>query len=493
MYDKAAVLKQLIEFVGAENVSSDVEDAIPYTRDAYATILRQQVAVPDFVVMPRTTEEVQKIIKLANEHLVPIYPRSYGAGIAGSALPYKGGIVIDLKRMNKIIEINDITMTATIESGVTWDRLRLKAREKGLDTIPIGGPYETSPVGNFQITNVTPYSSKYCMDRAVTLEAVLANGEIIRTGSQCTEIGHNLNPYFRYAYGPDITGLFRGALGNFGIITKMVIRLRPMAEIETMIIYGFGELKSALEAMRKIERLEITRTCQMSNKDVAIRFSMHPEEYKNRAALLKFAAELPEYTLTIGLGGNAKLIQIYEEMCLAEVKKQNGSIINIEGERREAWIETCEGASQKVIRMFEPYGSFGTIVACAPITSVLAMNATIKEIVKQYELKDYILEAPLEPELLVIPWDRCSTVYVEHEILYDPLIPEDVGKAAKCLRDCYVAMSSKFGGCHTIPNRTFLRMMMPSYANLLIGIKKLVDPNGLMLAGGPYSLEPVNT
>lgn len=492
MYDKAAVLKQLTEFVGAENVSSDVEDMIPYTRDAYSNILRQQVMVPDFGVMPRTTEEVQKVIKLANQYLIPIYPRSYGAGIAGSALPYKGGIVIDLKRMNKIIEINEMTMTATIESGVTWDRLRLKAREKGLDTIPIGGPYETSPVGNFQLTNITPYSSKYCMDRAVTLEAVLPNGEIIRTGSQCTEIGHKLNPYFRYAYGPDITGLFRGALGNFGIITKMVIRLRPMAEIENMTIYGFDDLKSALEAMRRIERLEITRSCQMSNKDIAIRFSMHPEEYKDKKARLKFASELPEYNLTIGLGGNAKLIKLYEEICFDEVKKQNGRIVNIEGEKRQAWIETCEGASQKIIRMFEPYGSFGTIIACTPISSVVGMNATIKEIVKKYELKDYILESPLEPELLVIPWDRCSTVYVEHEILYDPLVPEDISKATNCLRDCYVAMFSKFGGCHTIPNQTLLRRMMPSYTSLLLGIKKLVDPNGLMLAGGPYSFESAN-
>jgi hypothetical protein len=265
-----------------------------------------------------------------------------------------------------------------------------------------------------------------------------------------------------------------------------------MAEIETLVIYGFDELKSCLEAMRRIERLEISRTCQMSNKDVAIRFSMHPEEYKDKKARLKLAAEIPEYNLSLGLGGNAKLIKLYEELCLEEVKKQNGRVVNIDGEKRKAWVETCEGCSQKVIRMFEPYGSFGTIVACAPISSVEGMNATIREIVKKYELMDPVLESPLTPELLVIPWDRCSTVYVEHEILYDPLIPEDVNKATNCLRDCYVAMFSKFGGCHTIPNRTFLRMMMPSYVNLLLGIKRIVDPNGLMLAGGPYSFEPLS-
>lgn len=492
MYDKPLVLKQITGIVGTENVSADAEDLIPYTRDAYANLLRQQVPLPDFVVMPKTTEEVQGIVKLANEYKIPIYPRSYGAGIAGSALPYKRGIVVDLKRMNKIIEVNDETMTATIEPGVTWDRLRMRVKEKKLDIIPIGGPYSTSPIGNFQITNITPYSTKYCMDRAVTLEAVLPNGEIIRTGSQCTQIGAEINPYFRYAYGPDITGLFRGALGNFGIITKMVIRLRPLAEIENNIIFGFDELQHSLDALRKIERLEITRYSQLSNRDVAVRFVMHPEQYRLKSERLKISGTLPEFTLIIGLGGNAKQIKLYEEMIADVVKKENGSPIEMEGSMREAWEEVVEGCSQKVLRMFEPYGSFGTIVGCAPISSVPGMNQTIREIVKKYELMDDILDEPLIPELLVIPWDRCSTVYVEHEILYDPLKPDDVRKATKCLRDCYVALFTKFGACHTIPNQTFMRMMMPSYANLLLGIKKLVDPNGLMLAGGPYSLEPLN-
>ncbi len=489
MSDKAQILKELVQILGPENVSDDVNDMVPYTRDAYANILRQQVPVPDFVIMPTTRDEVQKIVKLANEYKIPIYPRSYGAGIAGSALPYKGGIVIDLKRMNRIIEVNEDTMTATIEPGVTWDRLRMMAKKKKMDIIPIGGPYETSPIGNFLLTNITPYSTKYCMDRAVTFEAVLPNGEILRTGSQCTEIGAKLNPYFRYAYGPDIAGLFRGSLGNFGIITQMVIRLRPLADIETCLIFGFDELQPSLNAFQRIERLEITRYSELSNKDVAVRFVMHPDQYRVKSERLKIAENLAEYTIICGIGGNAKQIALYDEMITEEVLKQNGRVLDVDDDMRRDWQEVTDGASQKVLRMFEPYGSFGTIVGCAPISFVPAMNRTIREIVEKHQLMDDILGEPLIPELLVIPWDRCSTVYVEHEILYDPLKSEDTKKAMKCLRDCYVALFSKFGACHTIPNQTFMRMMMPSYANMLLGIKKLVDPNGIMLPGGPYSFE----
>jgi len=80
-------------------------------------------------------------------------------------------------------------------------------------------------------------------------------------------------------------------------------------------------------------------------------------------------------------------------------------------------------------------------------------------------------------------------VYVEHDILYDPLDAEAVKTATKCLRECYIQIFTKFGATHTMPNQAFLRLMMPSYVDLLIGIKKLVDPNGIMLAGGPYSFE----
>ena len=488
-YDKQHILKELIGIVGAEGVSAEAEDLLPYTKDAYATLLHQDVPLPGFVVLPTSSEEVQRIVRLANEHRIPVYPRSFGVNIAGSALPYQGGIVIDLKKMNRIIEINEETMTATIEPGVTWDRLRMRAKEKGLDIIPIGGPYQVSPVGNFLLTNITPYSTKYCMDRAVTLEAVLPNGEIIRTGSQCTEVGAELNPYFRYSYGPDITGLFRGSLGNFGIITRFVIRLRPLAEIENNYYFGFDNLRAALTAMQKIERLEITRYSTITNRDLSVRSILHPEKFKIKSERQRVLNQLPPYSLTVGLGGKAKQIDLYEEMIEEEVRKQNGKESKLEEDWRKDLDEAAEGCSQKALRMFEPYGSFGTIVGCTPVSSVEGMNEIVEQATKKYGLRDDIMDEPLVPELIVIPWDRCSTVYVEHEILYDPLDAEAVQKATKCLRECYVELFTKFGATHTMPNRTFLRLMMPSYSGLLIGIKKLVDPNGIFLAGGPYSFE----
>lgn len=483
------VFRELQEIVGAGNVSVDWVDLIPYLRDSYTALLHKEPPRPDFLVMPGGTEEVQRVVLLANKYRIPVYPRSFGVNIAGSAIPYRGGMVLDLKRMNRILEINEDTMTAYIEPGVSWGRLRKEARKKRLDIIPIAGPYDVSPVGNFLLTNITPYSTKYSADRAITLEAVLPSGEILRTGSQATRTGAELNPYFRYAYGPDITGLFRGSLGNYGIITRLMIRLRPLAEVEKNVYFAFDQLDRALSAMKKIERLEITRYSMLYNRYLLLHIAATPDGLRVREEREKILAGLPEYLLVTGLGGRPRQVALYEEMVLEEVAGEGGRKIEFEEGTRVLLDEMSEGASQKVLRMFAPFAGFATVVGCVPVSRARELNEAIKETVIKHGLRSAISGESLEPELIVIPYDRCSTVYVEHEILYDPLDTENVQRVNSCLRECYARMVNDYGAVHTMPNRSLLRVMLPSYAGLLTGIKSLVDPNGIMMPGGPYSLE----
>lgn len=487
--NKADIFNQLKEIVGAENTSCDLEDILPYTRDSYTPMMAQPVETPDFIVMPRNTEQVQKIIKLANQYLIPVYPRSFGVNIAASALPYKGGMVIDLKRMDRIIEINEETMTATIEPGVSWGRLRIEANKKKLDTVPIAGPYQTSPIGNFLLTNITPYATRYSMDRAVTFETVLPNGEILRTGSQVTASGAELNPYVRYANGPDIAGLFRGSVGNFGLITKMVIRLRPLAEIERNYYFAFKSLEQILRAMKNIERLEITRYSQIYNKTVGMRCTAVIDDLINDAKRENLLTLMPEYTLVIGLGGNSKMITLYEELVKDEVKKQGGEELKLENKYMENLDTLSEGTSQSILRMFAPHGGYGAVIAMLPVSKVLEVHATVEEIVKKHDLRDPFTGKPLDTEIIIYSYDRCSIVYLEHELLYDPLDSEAIRKEMACIRECYAVLTRKFGACHTMPNRSLLRSMLPSYVDILVGIKNLVDPNGIFLSGGPYTLE----
>ena len=487
---KTDALKKLQNIVGTDHISTDRVDLIPYTRDSYSALMGRDIPLPDCVVLPNNTEEVKSIVQAANEYQLPLYPRSFGVNLAGSSLPYGGGVVVDLKRMNRIYEVNSETMTATIEPGVTWGALRKAARSKGLEAIVIGGPYCVGPVGNFLFTNITHYATMYLMDRAVTLEAVLPNGEIIRTGSQATKIGAELNPYFRYAYGPDVTGLFRGSMGNYGIITKMVMRLRPLGKIEESLLYGFEDLESALRAMQNVERLEITRTNVVYNKDMMMHAALSPDQQRSPEARKRVLDKLPPYIMVPGIKGDERLIRLYRELIGEEVARKNGKLLKLPQDISEPIITLAEGASDVSLRMYAPFSGFGAAIGCLPLTNVVKITDEVITLAEEHDIKDPLTGERQYPELVIIPYDRCSTVYVEQELLYDPADRAETDKVFECIRQIYRIMVLKYGAVHTIPNRSLLeRVTLPSYSNLLRGIKKMVDPNAIMLPNGPYSFE----
>ena len=106
------------------------------------------------------------------------------------------------------------------------------------------------------------------------------------------------------------------------------------------------------------------------------------------------------------------------------------------------------------------------------------------------ETRDLEMRVGLTPPGVLALVQAGHTVYVEQELLYDPADQEETRKVFECIREVYRVMVLKYGAVHTIPNRSFLdRVALPSYSNLIRGIKKLVDPNGIMMAHGPYSFE----
>jgi FAD/FMN-containing dehydrogenase len=484
--EKMDVLSRLISILWSEGVSDSPADILPYMSDSYSLVMQKDVKPPDFVVLPGNSQEVQAIVRLANDIRMPVYPRSFGVNIAASAVPYSGGLVMDLKRMNRIHEIDEETMTATIEPGVSWGKLRKEANKKGLDTMPILGPYQGSAVGNFLLTNITAYSTKHMADRAVTFEAVLPNGEILRTGSQAVEKGAELNPYFRYSYGPDVTGLFRGSLGNFGIITKLVIMLRPRFEIEGIRLFGFRDFRQAITALGNIERMDISRYGMFFNDYFWMHTLLTPQELKDPGERQRMLSLLPEYMLVVGLGGKPKQVSLYEEMVQEQVSKDGGVRVDLDERIHSDAYELAEGASRKVLRMFAPFSGYMPIITCVPVRQAIKIKELGEELVKKYGLIDPLSGRSLKPEVLVIPYDRCSTVYLEQEILFDPADAESTQKAFRCVREGYAKSTSLYGGVHTMPNRSLLKILNPAYTQILRTVKHAVDPNGIFM-GGPYS------
>ena len=115
-----AMKEDLIGIVGAKNVSDDAEQLKPYSKDCSVN----EPKMPSYVVKPKNAEEVQKVIILANERKLPVVPCSSGIHFNGDTIPVKGGIVLDLSGMNRILAIDDRNRMARIEAGVTWEQLQ---------------------------------------------------------------------------------------------------------------------------------------------------------------------------------------------------------------------------------------------------------------------------------------------------------------------------------------------------------------------------------
>jgi len=183
-------------------------------------------STPDFVVKPDTVEEIQAIVKLANAERVPITPVVANTNVGGLAIPVEGGIVMDLKGMNRILEVNATEMYALIEPGVTFGQMKeyLEAKHPELTmAYPLSPPY-ASVLCNCLLDGLSNLSLRFgsTSDLINGLEVVLPTGEVLRVGAPA------LSPWwFGRAPLPDLAGLFVNWQGTTGIVTKMAVQLWP--------------------------------------------------------------------------------------------------------------------------------------------------------------------------------------------------------------------------------------------------------------------------
>ncbi len=213
---------------------------------------------PDIIVRPETTEEVSDIVKIANKYKIPIVPRGGGADLVGGAT-IEGGILIDLTRMNKIIEINEKDFYCEVECGVTWGALLSELYKIGLTTGVLGpGSGFSATIGGGLSNSTAGFgSTKYGLVPNICLgvEVVLPNpqGTIIWTGAASNRYA---KPFCRYGVAPDFTGLFMGDAGTMGIKTKCSLRLFPNSpyKIQKNYIFKKDDYNKVFELMYKLQK-----------------------------------------------------------------------------------------------------------------------------------------------------------------------------------------------------------------------------------------------
>ncbi|HSB81415.1 MAG TPA: FAD-linked oxidase C-terminal domain-containing protein [Candidatus Methylomirabilis sp.] len=254
--ERAQLIRELGKLVGPEYVVSDPAELKVYETDGL-TIFK---ATPDVVVLPKTAEEIAEVVRLCVRERIPFVPRGAGTGLSGGALALEGGVMIGLNRMNRVLEVDYANLRAVIEPGLVNIWLTNHVSPQGYYYAPDPASQTACSVGgNVAENSGGPHCLKYGVttNHVLALELVLASGEITRIGTWAPD-----------PPGYDLTGVFVGSEGTFGIVTKIVVRLlkRPEAVKTMMLVFetiadasatvsgiiGRGIIPAAIEMMDKL-------------------------------------------------------------------------------------------------------------------------------------------------------------------------------------------------------------------------------------------------
>jgi glycolate oxidase len=226
--------------VGDDCVIANESELLVYECDGYVVEKR----IPDVVVFPTTTEQVVEVVRACNEHDVPFVPRGAGTSLAGGTLPIGGGVMICLTRMNRILEVNLRDRYAVVEPGLVNVHLTRHLAGTGYHYAPDPSSQGACTIGGNVATNSGgPHTLKYgvTVNHVLGVEAVLPDGQVVRFGGPCED-----------GAGYDLTGLFVGSEGTFGVVTKVWVRLtRDPAAYRTM-LGVFETVRAATEAISGI-------------------------------------------------------------------------------------------------------------------------------------------------------------------------------------------------------------------------------------------------
>ncbi|MBU2481035.1 MAG: FAD-binding protein, partial [Proteobacteria bacterium] len=231
------VLKNI---VGENNIKTDPSDLYAYGSDASV-----HHAFPWAVVRPENTAQVQEILKYANQNLIPVIPRGSGSGMCGQTVPIHGGIVLDMKRMNKILEINLADVYCRVQPGVIDDDLNLALKQYGVFYPPTPASSRIATIGGEISNNASGVRSvKYgaTRDAVLGMKVVLANGDLVTLGTR-TRVE---------ASGYQLHKLMVGSEGTLGVIVEATLSFVPLPEFRCMGIANFDSLQDAGETIGDI-------------------------------------------------------------------------------------------------------------------------------------------------------------------------------------------------------------------------------------------------
>jgi len=247
----SGLLRDLQKLLGRDAVLYRAEDLLLYEYDGSVESAR-----PDCVVFPRTAKDVAGVVRLAKRHGVPLVGRGAGTGLSGGAIARRGGIVTSFARMNRILEVDAENQTARVQPGLVNSDLSAAVAHLGLHFAPDPSSQKACTIGgNVSENSGGPHTLAYGVttNHVLALEVVLPNGEILRLGGGAVD-----------APGYDLTGVFVGSEGTFGLVTEITVKLTRLPEATKTLLAIYESVDDATETVVEITARGITpAACEM--------------------------------------------------------------------------------------------------------------------------------------------------------------------------------------------------------------------------------------
>lgn len=243
MLTKQKIQTELSHIISKNSLLTSPEECYVYSQDG--TNGRESSVIPSAVVFPTTIEEVQTILRYANKNLIPVVARGAGTNLVGACIPEKGGIIINFAKMNKVLELNKINMTAKVQPGVVIEDLQSQVNEIGLFFPPDPSNLKVSTIGGAIAQSAGgPKTFKYgtTKDYILGLKVVTASGELIELGADT----------IKNASGYHLEQLFIGSEGTLGIVVEATIKLIPKPQTKRVVLAYFDSLDDATNSVCNI-------------------------------------------------------------------------------------------------------------------------------------------------------------------------------------------------------------------------------------------------
>lgn len=450
-----AIIKQLREIVGGDNVLTSKEERICYSYDA--TLFR---SMPDVVVKPITTKQISTIMRLANREGIPVTPRGCGTGLSGGSVPLRGGIVMSLTRMNKIRQIDRENLLAVVEPGVINVDLDNAVEKFGLFYPPDPASKKQCTMGGNIAENAGGLRAlKYGVtkDFVMALEVVLPTGDVIRTGARTVKA----------VTGYDLTGLMVGSEGTLGIATEITVGLMPLPDHKETMLAIFTDLADAANTVSRIISAGIIPATLefMDNATICC-----VEDFKG-IGLPRDAAAL----LLIETDGIKEAAQ-KEAKAIVEICRENKArsveIAQTEEQRDNLW--SGRRSALAAITRLDPSLVQEDVVV--PRSRLADMAVAAAEIGKKYNLK-------------TATYGHAGDGNLHPSFLVDVRRTEEMERAEKGVRELFetaLALGGTLSGEHGIGTEKapFLRMELDeATVNAMQALKKAWDPNDVLNPG----------